>query len=70
MNDLKGKKLLIIGATTTEEYERYILRDKAFTRRFQKVEVPEPTRDETIKIMMGTLPKFEKQTGRKMKKRA
>lgn len=57
----------VIGATTTEEYERYILRDKAFTRRFQKVEVPEPTREETIKIMMGTLPKFEKQTGRKMK---
>ncbi len=57
----------VIGATTTEEYERYILRDKAFTRRFQKIEVPEPSRDETIQIMMGTLPKFEKQTGRKMK---
>ena len=57
----------VIGATTTEEYERYILRDKAFTRRFQKVDVPEPTRDETIEIMMGTLPKFEKQTGKKMK---
>ena len=57
----------VIGATTTEEYERYILRDKAFTRRFQKIDVPEPTREETIKIMMGTLPKFEKQTGRKMK---
>ena len=52
----------VIGATTTEEYERYILRDKAFTRRFQKIDVPEPSRDETIKIMMGTLPKFEKQT--------
>ncbi|MBO5376448.1 MAG: AAA family ATPase [Bacilli bacterium] len=57
----------VIGATTSDEYERYILRDKAFTRRFQKVEVPEPTREETIQIMMGTLPKFEKQTGRKMK---
>jgi len=57
----------VIGATTTEEYERYILRDKAFTRRFQKVEVPEPTRDEVIEIMMGTLPKFEHQTGKKMK---
>ena len=57
----------VIGATTTEEYERYILRDKAFTRRFQKVEVPEPTREETIQIMMGTYPKFEKQTGRKLK---
>ena len=57
----------VIGATTTEEYERYILRDKAFTRRFQKVEVPEPSHDETVEIMMGTLPKFEKQTGKKMK---
>ena len=57
----------VIGATTTEEYERYILRDKAFTRRFQKIEVPEPTRDETIKILMGTLPKIEKTTGVKMK---
>ena len=53
----------VVGATTTEEYERYILRDKAFTRRFQKVEVPEPTRDETVAILMGTLPKIEKNTG-------
>lgn len=57
----------VVGATTTEEYERYILRDKAFTRRFQKVEVPEPTREETIQIMLGTLPKIEKTTGAKMK---
>ena len=57
----------VIGATTTEEYERYILRDKAFTRRFQKVEVPEPTPEEVVEIMMGTLPKIEKTTGRKMK---
>lgn len=57
----------VVGATTTEEYERYILRDKAFTRRFQKVEVPEPNREETIKILMGTLPKIEKTTGTKLK---
>lgn len=57
----------VVGATTTEEYERYILRDKAFTRRFQKIMVPEPTREETIEIMMGTLPKIEKTTGTKMK---
>jgi len=57
----------VVGATTTEEYERYILRDKAFTRRFQKVEVPEPNREETINIMMGTLPKIEKMTGAKLK---
>jgi ATP-dependent Clp protease ATP-binding subunit ClpA len=57
----------LIGATTTEEYDRYILRDKAFVRRFQKVEVAEPTRQQTIDILMGTLPKIEKQTGAKMK---
>ena len=57
----------IIGATTTEEYDTYILRDKAFVRRFQKVEVLEPTREHTIKILMGSLPKFEKKTGAKMK---
>ncbi len=57
----------VIGATTTEEYERYILRDKAFTRRFQKVDVPEPTKEEVVQIMMGTLPKIEKTTGRKLK---
>ncbi len=56
----------VIGATTTEEYERYILRDKAFVRRFQKVEIFEPTRDENIAILVGTLPKIEKRTGIKM----
>ena len=57
----------MIGATTTEEYEKYVLRDKAFVRRFQKVDVFEPTRDQTIEILMGTLPKIEKKTGVKMK---
>jgi len=56
----------VIGATTTEEYERYILRDKAFVRRFQKVEVLEPTREENIQILIGTLPKIEVRTGAKM----
>ena len=56
----------VVGATTTEEYERYILRDKAFVRRFQKVEINEPTREENIQILMGTLPKIEKRTGAKM----
>ena len=56
----------VIGATTTEEYERFILRDKAFVRRFQKVEVQEPTREENIEILVGTLPKIEKRTGAKM----
>ena len=56
----------VIGATTTEEYEHYILRDKAFVRRFQKVEIFEPTRDENIQICMGTLPKIEYKTGAKL----
>ena len=56
----------VIGATTIDEYERYILRDKAFVRRFQKVEVQEPTREENIEILIGTLPKIEKRTGAKM----
>lgn len=56
----------VVGATTTEEYERYILRDKAFVRRFQKVEINEPTKEENIEILMGTLPKIEKRTGATM----
>lgn len=60
-------RIKVIGATTTEEYERYILRDKAFVRRFQSIEVLEPSREHTIKILMGTLPKIERDTGAKMK---
>ena len=56
----------VIGATTTEEYERYILRDKAFARRFTKIEVEEPDREHTIKILMGTLPKIEANANAKL----
>lgn len=52
----------MIGATTTYEYEKYILRDKAFTRRFDKVEVSEPTQEMCVQILMQTLPKIEYQT--------
>ena len=57
----------IIGATTSDEYDRYILRDKAFVRRFQKIEVLEPTREVVIQIMMGTYPKFEQKMNIKLK---
>ena len=57
----------IIGATTSDEYDRYILTDKAFVRRFQKIDVLEPNREHTIKILLGTLPKFEHKSGVKMK---
>ena len=56
----------MIGATTTEEYEAYILRDRAFNRRFQKVEVKEADAATTVKILMGTLPKLETQIGVKL----
>jgi ATP-dependent Clp protease ATP-binding subunit ClpA len=56
----------MIGATTTEEYEQYILRDRAFLRRFQKVDVQESDKETTVKILMGTIPKLEKQIGVKI----
>lgn len=56
-----------IGATTTIEYDTYIVRDRAFLRRFDKIEVSEPDEPTTVKILMGTLPKIEKKTGIKFK---
>ena len=57
----------IIGATTTVEYETYILKDRAFLRRFEKIDVLEPNEEITVKILMGTIPKLESQTGIKIK---
>ena len=51
-----------IGATTTEEYETYVIRDRAFLRRFERIEVLEPSEAETVQILLGTIPKIEKQT--------
>ena len=51
-----------IGATTTEEYETYIIRDRAFLRRFERIEVLEPTPEVTKKILLGSLPKLEYKT--------
>ena len=61
--DLSRGNIKMIGATTTDEYNRYILRDKAFLRRFEKVEVEEPTPSMCVQILLQTLPKIEKQTG-------
>ncbi len=57
----------VIGATTTEEYERYVIRDRAFLRRFERIDVNEPDIKTTIEILNGSLPKIEKQTGCKFK---
>ncbi len=56
----------IIGATTSDEYEKYILRDKAFTRRFQRIDIAEPDKDLTTKIVAGVIPRIEHSTGIKM----
>lgn len=56
----------IIGATTSYEYEHFILRDKAFMRRFDKVDVEEPTQEMCVEILLQTLPKIEYQTGVKL----
>ena len=55
-----------IGATTTIEYETYIVRDRAFLRRFDRIDVLEPDREATIQILIGTIPKIEYKTGIKM----
>ncbi len=56
----------IVGATTSDEYDRYILRDKAFVRRFQKIDVSEPDEEMCTQIMMRTVPKIEATTGVKL----
>ena len=56
----------VIGATTLDEYNQYLIRDKAFLRRFEKVDVEEPSAETTVKILMGTYPKIEKQMGVKL----
>lgn len=49
-----------IGATTRDEYRQYIEKDPALERRFDKVDVPEPSREEAIHILEGIRPRFEK----------
>lgn len=56
-------EIKMIGATTDEEYEQYILRDRAFLRRFQKIDVAEADQETCVKILMGTYPKIEAKTG-------
>ena len=63
---LSRGSIKLIGATTVDEYERYILRDKAFLRRFEKVDVSEPTQEMCVQILMRTVPKIEIQTGVKL----
>ncbi|MBO7665067.1 MAG: ATP-dependent Clp protease ATP-binding subunit [Aeriscardovia sp.] len=53
-------ELQTIGATTTDEYRKYIEKDAALERRFQPIQVPEPTVAETIEILKGLRGRYEK----------
>ena len=52
-------ELQTIGATTLDDYRKYVERDPALERRFQPVKVEEPTVDETIDILRGIKGRYE-----------
>src|SRR5690606_36323895 len=56
---LSRGELQTIGATTLDEYRKYIERDAALERRFQPVQVEEPTVEETIEILRGIRVRYE-----------
>ncbi|MCQ2482051.1 MAG: ATP-dependent Clp protease ATP-binding subunit [Clostridia bacterium] len=56
---LTKNELQIFGATTLDEYSKYIEKDSALERRFQKVMVNEPSPDEAVLILKGLRPKYE-----------
>lgn len=56
---LASGKLRVIGATTTDEFRKFIDRDKALARRFQQIEISEPSNDETVEILRGLRSKYE-----------
>ncbi len=53
-------ELRAIGATTLKEYKQHIEKDAALERRFQSILVDEPSRDETVEILQGLRPNYEK----------
>jgi ATP-dependent Clp protease ATP-binding subunit ClpA len=56
---LQAGSLRCIGSTTYKEYRQYFEKDRALVRRFQKIDVAEPTVPDTIKILKGLKPYFE-----------
>ena len=52
--------LQMIGATTFDEYQKYIEKDQALARRFQQVRLNEPSKKDTLAILEGLKPKYEK----------
>ncbi|MEN9282961.1 MAG: hypothetical protein RLZZ179_454 [Verrucomicrobiota bacterium] len=56
---LSRGELQCVGATTLNEYRKYIEKDAALERRFQTVKVEEPSEDDAVRILMGIKPKYE-----------
>ncbi len=56
---LSRGEIQVIGATTLDEYRKYVEKDSALERRFQSVIIEEPTVDESIEIIKGLKPKYE-----------
>jgi len=56
-------ELQLIGATTSNEYQKYIEKDTALERRFAKVHVEEPTAEDSVKILEGLRPRYEQHHG-------
>lgn len=57
----------LIGATTDIEYNTYVIRDRAFLRRFERIDVMEPSEATTVEILFRSLPKIEQSTGIKFR---
>jgi len=60
---LASGKLRCIGSTTYKEYRNYFEKDRALVRRFQKIDVYEPSVEDTVKILRGLKPYYEKHHG-------
>ena len=60
---LQSGELRCIGATTYHDYKNHFERDRALARRFQKIEVPEPTPEETHEILKGLKRHYEEHHG-------
>ncbi|MCC5970967.1 MAG: ATP-dependent Clp protease ATP-binding subunit ClpA [Pararhodobacter sp.] len=57
---LQGGKLRCMGSTTYKEFRQHFEKDRALSRRFQKIDVNEPSVEDSVKILMGLKPYFEK----------
>ncbi len=57
---LASGEIKCIGSTTFEEFSKNFEKDRALARRFQKIDILEPSQKETVQIVKGLIPKFEK----------